>query len=214
MITKHTKKSLIAFEDRIAGMFHAGELPYAIHFSGGNEDALLGIFEKIKKSDWVFGQWRSHYQSLLKGIPEKELEAMIKNGRSMHVMSKEHRFFASAIVGGHLPIAVGVAQSIKRRGGKEMVHCFLGDGACDQGIFWESFRYAMHHELPIRFIVENNDISVDTKSSERMGRVHDLIDSIEAPLASFPVSYYHYVRKYPHVQTGRMVAAYSDSRYM
>lgn len=214
MITKHTKKSLIAFEDRIADLFHAGKLPYAIHFSGGNENDLLGIFELINENDWVFGQWRSHYQALLKGIPEDKLEAMIKDGRSMHIMSKEYRFFASAIVGGHLPIAVGVAQAIKRLGCRDMVYCFLGDGACDQGVFWESFRYSMHHDLPIAFIIEDNGLSVDTHENERMGSVSDIIDAIEAPMACLPVIHYSYKRKYPHVQTGKMVAAYSDARYM
>lgn len=201
MITKHTPETLKTFEQRVADYFHSGLLPYAIHLSGGNEEQLLKIFDDIHEYDWVFSTWRSHYHALLKGISEDELMEMIRQGRSMHVMSRKHNFFASAIVGGHLPIAVGVAQAAAKKHGPERVFCFLGDGAEDQGVFYESVRFAQAMELPIKFIIEDNSLAVDTPKSERIGGF-----CMEWPLEY--VQRYYYSREWPHVGTGKIVKEY------
>ena len=201
MITNHTPTTLRFFEQRVADEFHAGKLPYAIHFSGGNEETLIDIFQDIKECDWVFSTWRSHYHALLKGIPADRLMEMIREGRSMHIMSKEHRFFAAAIVGGCIPIATGVAQAIAKRRGSEKVFVFIGDGAEDQGVFYESVRYAQAFELPIKFVIEDNSLAVDTPKSERIGCF----------CMPWPLEYvhrYYYSRQWPHVGTGRIVQGY------
>ncbi len=110
----HTKESLAAFEQRVADAFLRREIAAPIHLSGGNEEQLLRIFEEVRPADWVFSGWRSHYHALLKGIPEERVFQLIMEGRSMYLSSKEHRFLCSAIVGGVLPIAAGVAFGIKR----------------------------------------------------------------------------------------------------
>jgi TPP-dependent pyruvate/acetoin dehydrogenase alpha subunit len=202
-----TKGQLIAFENEIVDLFHAGKLPYPIHFSGGNELRLIKYFaDNVKLCDWVFSTWRSHYHALLKGIPADILKAKIMRGDSMHVMSKEHNFFASSIVGGCCPIAVGVAKAIQMKGEKRHVHLFIGDGGEDQGVFYESVRYAKAWDLPITFIIEDNALSVDTTKKER---INDFC--IDWP---DNVIRYHYNRKWPHVQTGKIVSGYSDTRYM
>ena len=209
-----TKEQLIAFENRIIDLFHAGKIPYPLHFSGcGNEDWLINYFSsKVSEKDWVFSTWRSHYQALLKGIPEDKVEAKILNGESMHLMDKNSNFFCSSIVGGICPIAVGTALAIKRAGKNRHVHCFIGDGAMDEGVCWTSIRYSSFHDLPITFIIEDNGLSVDTGTSERCGDLRDA-DRYKCVIR------YNYNRKWPHCQTGQIVEAYSqgnkiEMRYM
>jgi pyruvate dehydrogenase E1 component alpha subunit len=192
-----TAKSLIAFENDIVREFESGKLPYPIHFSGrGNEPWLIDFFKNIKPEDWVFSTWRNHYHALLKGIPAKVLKAKIMAGDSMHITSKKYNFFSGSIVGGCCPIAVGVAKAIKTG----HVYCFIGDGAEDQGVFYESVRYAFAWKLPITFIIEDNGLSVDTHQHERINNY----------CLTWPenVKRYFYDRHFPHVQSGKMIKTY------
>ena len=68
------KKKLINFENKIASLFNNAKIKAPIHLYSNNEDIMIKIFKKIKKNDWVFCSWRSHYQCLLKGVPEKKLK--------------------------------------------------------------------------------------------------------------------------------------------
>lgn len=165
----HTAESLIAFEQRIKGHFANGDLPFLVHLSGGNEAELLKLFAGIGENDWVFSNHRSHYHALLKGIPGAEVEAAILRGDSMFIFDRERRFYTSSILAGTCAIAAGVAKAIKEREGSEKVWCFLGDGAEDNGHFCEALRYADGHDLPIKFIVEDNNRQVDTSYVERWG---------------------------------------------
>jgi pyruvate dehydrogenase E1 component alpha subunit len=120
----------------------------------------------------------------------------------MHIMSQKIRMFSSAIVGGCCSIAVGVGMSIKRKKGFEHVYCFVGDGATDQGAFWEAARYTDAHGLPVTFILEDNYMAVDTPATERFGT----LDSCLLALRCF--KRYSYPRKYPHCNTGTIVQEY------
>ena len=71
-----------------------------MHLYYGNEDEVIGVFEKIKPLDWVFASWRSHYQCLLKGVPEVEVESAILEERSISLCFRKQRIYSSAIVGG------------------------------------------------------------------------------------------------------------------
>jgi pyruvate dehydrogenase E1 component alpha subunit len=164
----HTKESLVAFEQRIKAHFAEGELPFLVHLSGGNEEQLLELFGKrIRPDDWVFSNHRSHYHALLKGIPEYQVEAAILRGDSMFIFDRERRFYTSSILAGTCCIAAGVALAIKESGLDEQVWCFLGDGAEDNGHFCEAVRFAEARELPITFVIEDNDRQVDTTFLER-----------------------------------------------
>jgi TPP-dependent pyruvate/acetoin dehydrogenase alpha subunit len=164
-----TRDELIAFEADIAAEFNAGHIRAPIHLDGGNEDQLIEIFKGIKPTDYVFCSWRSHYKALLHGVPPAEVKAAIMAGRSITLCFPEHHFLSSAIVGGNLPIALGVALSIKRRGGREWVWAFSGDMTAEAGIFHECSAYAERHELPIRFVIENNRLSVCTNTNQVWG---------------------------------------------
>jgi pyruvate dehydrogenase E1 component alpha subunit len=113
MMKPFLAKDLRNFEKRIAYLINKGIIQFPIHLSDGNEDSLIKLFSDIKKSDWVFSTWRSHYHCLLKGVTENELENAILNGHSISLNFPSHRMYSSAIVGGQISQAVGVAISIK-----------------------------------------------------------------------------------------------------
>lgn len=161
-----SKNELIAFEQDIADRYNRAEIPYPVHLSKGNEDNLIDIFQNFKQGDWIFNSWRSHLHALLAGVPPEKVRVAILTGRSMTLCWPEHRMFCSAIVGGIIPIAVGVAWQIKRSGGKERVFCFLGDMTAQTGMAMECWNYAKEHDLPIVWIVEDNGKSVCTPTKD------------------------------------------------
>ena len=79
------KKDLISFENEIASLFNKGKIRAPVHLYKGNEEKIINVFKNIKKNDWVFCSWRSHYQCLLKGVPPQELKDEILSGRSISV---------------------------------------------------------------------------------------------------------------------------------
>ena len=107
------KAKLINFENKIADLFNNAEIKAPIHLYSNNEQKLIKIFKKISKNDWVFCSWRSHYQCLLKGVPAKLVEKEILDGKSISLCFPKYKIYSSAIVGGVIPIATGVAFSNK-----------------------------------------------------------------------------------------------------
>ena len=186
--------TLKAFEEEIADLFNAGKIPYPVHLESGNEEQLINIFQDIKKNDWIFGTWRLHLKALLKGVPRGELKAAIRRGESMALSFPEHRVFGSAIVGGTISIALGVALGIKRDRGSEHVWCFLGDMGAETGIFLESRHYAEAHDLPITFVVEDNGVSVCTPTKE-----------VYPKRLKPNVIRYKYESKWPHAGAGKRI---------
>lgn len=190
------KAGLIQFERKMADHWEAGRVRGPIHLSGGNEDELIEIFKYVKTSDWVFSTWRSHYHALLKGVPSEWLEEEILAGRSITIVNKEEKFYSSAIVGGTIPIAVGVAMALKQQGSTDKVWCFVGDMAFETGGFMENYKYAKNFDLPIHFVVEDNGVSTNTPTIETW-KV-----KTEAPE---DVIWYNYDKQWPHYGTGKWV---------
>ena len=157
---------LKAFEQEIAEIFNRGEIRAPVHLTRGNERQLLNVFKWVKPQDWVLSQWRSHYHCLLKGVPKDRLMLDIKVGRSIALCYPDHRILCSAIVGGILPIALGIAWSIKRSGKDEQVWVFVGDMTAATGMFSECSRYAWAHQLPVSFVIEDNGKSVCTPTNK------------------------------------------------
>jgi TPP-dependent pyruvate/acetoin dehydrogenase alpha subunit len=187
------KQELIDFELRIKAVFEQGKLPYLIHLCGGNEDQLIEIFKGIKKGDWIFSGHRSHYHYLLAGGSPQKLEQMIREGRSMFVFDRGLNFYTSSVLAGTCAIAAGVAYRLKEKQSKAKVWCFLGDGAEDEGHFYEAVNYVSGSSLPCQFIIEDNNRSVDTTKADRgKGR-------IEWPSC---VTRYEYLPTYPHGGVG------------
>lgn len=165
-----TAKELESFEEEIATLFDDKCIPAVTHLMGEAYDELAEIFkELIEPSDWVLGTWRSHCHALLKGVPKEELREAILGGNSVALSFPRQRFLCSAIVGGTLPIAVGIALAIKRNHGSEFVHVFCGDMASEMGMFHECMKYAIGNLLPILFHIESNGMSAQTKTLEAWG---------------------------------------------
>ena len=163
-----TKQDLIDFENQVAAHWEAGDLPYLIHLSGGNEDFLIDLFKEVKDGDWIFSTHRNHHHALLSGIPRNELLAKILNGDSMFVFDSRCNFYTSSVLGGTCAIAAGVAYALKEEGSSNRVWCFLGDGAEEQGHFYEAVMMVQGHDLPCTFIIEDNNRSVDSTLEERL----------------------------------------------
>ena len=197
-----TPEDLIQFEAEIAATFNAGKIRAPVHLYNGNETQIIEVFREVKPEDWVFCSWRSHYQCLLKGVPREEVLAEIIAGRSISMCFPKYRVCSSGIVTGILPIAVGTAMSIKRRGEKARVHCFLGEMTSETGMFHECLKYSTNHQLPIRFIMEDNDKSVYTDTREVWNQPTLTYENTRHPL----MVYYKYKSKYPHYGTGIRVA--------
>jgi pyruvate dehydrogenase E1 component alpha subunit len=191
-----TKEDLIGFERKIADCWEGGKIRGPIHLSGGNEDPLIEIFKRIKKNDWVFSTWRSHYHALLKGISEEWLESEILEGRSITLVNKNENFYSSAIVGGTIPIAVGVAMALKKDNIDGRVWCFVGDMSFETGGFMENYKYSKNFDLPITFVVEDNGVSTNTPTIETWGVKSNIPDD---------VVYYEYSKVWPHYGTGKWV---------
>jgi pyruvate dehydrogenase E1 component alpha subunit len=121
---------------------------------------------------------------------------LIVRGKSMSVYSENPKFYSSAIVGGIIPIALGVAKSIKLKGETNKVWCFIGDMTFESGIFHESYKYAKNFDLPLQFVLEDNNLSTNTPVDETWGGKQDVPDD---------VIYYQYKSDYPHHGTGNWV---------
>jgi TPP-dependent pyruvate/acetoin dehydrogenase alpha subunit len=195
-----TVEKLISVEKEIQELFKAKKIRHMFHLSGGNEQALIDLFadNNIDNSCWCFSTHRSHYHALLKGMSPDELVNRVVKGESMHLYSKELKLFSSAIVGGVLPIALGVAMAIKMKRLDEMVWVFVGDMCASIGVFHECLLYAKGHQLPITFVVEDNSYGINTKTLEAWG-------AIPGEWSSTYVRYYKYDRTYPHAGSGDFV---------
>ena len=192
------KQDLIDFSTRISQLYVEKNLRVTFHLSGGNEDQLLEIFKDIKEDDYVFGTHRSHYHALLKGMDPKVVEERIVEGRSMYLFDRKRNFFSSCIIGGNVAIAVGVAWALKRKGSKQHVWCFIGDGTEDSGHFFEAARYVEGWDLPCTFIIEDNDIAVSASRKDRWG-------TSTPPILPNCVKRYYYKPTWPHIRAAGML---------
>ena len=191
-----TAQQLKQYEIDAQKEWETGSVLGPVHLSKGNEEQLIEIFQYVHPKDWVFSTWRNHYHALLHGVPQDWLMDEIKKGRSMKVMNKEHNFVISAIVGGIIPQALGVALSLKRRKSKRKVWCFVGDMTFETGEFHLCHKYAQNFDLPLQFVVEDNNLSTNTPTDETWGKKQNVPND---------VIYYEYERGFPHHGSGTWV---------
>ena len=168
-----TKQELIDFERDIGDRFNNREIRAPIHLYAGNEDQIMRVFKKVDvDNDWVCCTWRNHYQALLKGIPKEVSRDEIIAGKSMVMNLPQYKFLCSSIVGGIPSIATGLALAAKLRNTDEHVWCWTGDMSALTGAWSEAYRYSVAHDLPITFVVEDNELSVLTPTHEVWGDEH------------------------------------------
>ena len=195
-----TKEQLVDFETDIANCFNNAMIKAPIHLYDGNEEQMIDIFKNVEPEDWVFCSWRSHYQCLLKGVPQEQLKQDILAGKSITLCYPEYNIYSSAIVTGNIPIATGTALDIKRKGGTNHVWCFVGDMTSETGTFFENWKYAVNHDLPITYVIENNGKSVCTETG-KVWNTNELYFAKETR----KIIYYEYQTKYPHAGAGQRI---------
>lgn len=166
-------------ETQIRRYYPENEMKTPMHMSMGEEAIAVGVCQALKKDDQVFGTYRSHALYLAKTgetdnffaeMYGKDTSLLKGKGGSMHLCSPEFGFMGtSAIVGSIIPVAVGASFANKRKKKDRIVAVFFGDGAIDEGNFWEGLNVACFMKLPILFICEDNGLAVHTPASERHG---------------------------------------------
>ena len=194
---EQTSETLIDFENLIVKHWEEGKIRGPIHLSNGNEEQLIEVFKRVKQSDWVFSTWRSHYHCLLKDVCPVWIEEEILKGKSITLCNVDEKFYSSAIVGGTLSIALGAAMGIKQSGSDEKVWAFIGDMSFESGIFYEVHKYARNFDLPLYFVVEDNDVSTYTPTEATWNKKREIPED---------VIYYKYKSKFPHYGTGKWIA--------
>lgn len=195
-----TKEQLVDFETDIANCFNNAMIKAPVHLYDGNEEQMINIFKNVEPEDWIFATWRSHYQCLLKGVPQEQLKQDILDGKSITLCYPEYNVYSSAIVTGNIPIATGVALDIKRKGGTNHVWCFVGDMTSETGTFFENWKYAVNHDLPITYVIENNGKSVCTETHKVWNT-----DELYFAKETRKIIYYEYQTKYPHAGAGARI---------
>ncbi len=154
------------FEERAAEAYTQGKIGGFLHLAIGEEPANVGTMAALRPDDDVFTHYRSHGHALARGMAPGPVMAELfgkatgvsaGRGGSMHLASLEHHFWGGyAIVGGHIPLAVGMALAHQYRGLDRVVLCIFGDGAVNTGAFHEALNMAGVWRLPVVFVVSNN----------------------------------------------------------
>ena len=150
-----------------------------MHMSAGSEAIEVGVCLALSNKDQVFGTYRSHALYLARGgninkffgeMFGKITGAVKGKGGSMHLSAPEKGLMAtSAVVASTIPVAIGAAYANKIKKNRRITAVFFGDGAIDEGAFWESLNMACLMKLPIIFVCEDNGLAVHTSDKQRHG---------------------------------------------
>jgi pyruvate dehydrogenase E1 component alpha subunit len=160
------------FEEKAAELYTVGKIRGFLHLYIGEEAVAVGAMQALTPEDGIVATYREHGQALARGIPAGSLMAEMYGkangcsrgrGGSMHFFDVSRRFYGGhAIVGGGLPVAVGLALADKLRSRAVVTACFFGDGAVAEGEFHESLNLAALWTLPVLFLCENNLYAMGT----------------------------------------------------
>jgi pyruvate dehydrogenase E1 component alpha subunit len=166
------------FEEKCAEVYRMGKIGGFCHLYIGQEAIGVGSMMAIEPSDMVITSYRDHVQAMIKGMsPEsvmaelygKEGGCVKGKGGSMHMFSKELEFYGGhGIVGGQIGVGTGMAYAAKYKGTGQVVLCFFGEAAVNQGIFHESLNMAQLWKLPCIYICENNQYGMGTSQARAM----------------------------------------------
>lgn len=172
-------------EEAISKNYKDQEIRCPVHLSIGQEAIAVGICENLKTEDKIVTAHRSHAHFLAKGGSLNQMIAELYGketgcakglGGSMHLVDMKAGVYAAVpIVGSTIPIGTGIAWANKLKKKKDIVVVFFGDGATEEGVFFESLDFASLHSLPILFVCENNSYSVYSHISKRQSKKRNLI---------------------------------------
>ena len=167
-----------SFEEKVFELYAQNMVPGTIHLYAGEEAVAVGVCSNLRKNDYITSTHRGHGHCIAKGADPKRIMAEILGkktgyckgkGGSMHIADFSVGMLgATAVVGAGIPIAVGAGLSIKLRGTDQVVACFFGEGASNQGTFHEGINLAAIWKLPVLFICENNLYAMGTRQSRVM----------------------------------------------
>ncbi len=154
------------FEAKCVELYQAQKIRGFLHLYDGEEAVAVGVMAALQPGDAVLATYREHGQALARGVPMRSILAemlgkregcCLGRGGSMHLFDRERRFFGgNAIVGGGLPLAVGIAMADRQLRPGAVTVCFFGEGAVGEGAFHESMNLAQVWKLPLLFVCENN----------------------------------------------------------
>jgi pyruvate dehydrogenase E1 component alpha subunit len=160
------------FEEKAAELYTVGKIRGFLHLYIGEEAVAVGAMQALTPEDGIVATYREHGQALARGIPAGSLMAEMYGkangcsrgrGGSMHFFDTSRRFYGGhAIVGGGLPVAVGLALADTLQSRARVTACFFGDGAVAEGEFHESLNLAALWKLPVLFLCENNLYAMGT----------------------------------------------------
>ncbi len=177
------------FEEKVFDLYAQNLVPGTIHLYLGEEAIAVGVCSVLRKDDYITSTHRGHGHCIAKGADLKRTMAEILGkktgyckgkGGSMHIADFSIGMLgATAVVGAGLPIAVGAGLSAKLRKTDQVVACFFGDGASNQGTFHESINMASTWHLPVIFVCENNLYAMGTRQS-RVMNIENIADRATA----------------------------------
>ncbi|MBS1117177.1 MAG: pyruvate dehydrogenase (acetyl-transferring) component subunit alpha [Chromatiaceae bacterium] len=170
------------FEERCAELYTEEKIRGFLHLYIGEEAIAVGVMQCLTPEDAVIATYREHGHALARGIPMTTLMAEMYGkregcsrgrGGSMHVFDAATRFYGgNAIVGGLLPLAIGLALADKLQGRSRVTACFFGEGAAAEGEFHESLNLAALWKLPVLFVCENNLYAMGTALERSESETH------------------------------------------
>ncbi len=173
------------FEEKTAECYALGKIGGFCHLYIGQEAVGVGTLTALRDDDYVICSYREHGQALIRGIPPGAVMAELfgkatgcsgGKGGSMHLFDAARHFMGGhGIVGGHIPLAAGLAFAAKYRGSDQVCVCFFGEAAVNIGAFHEALNMASVWMLPVIFVCENNRYGMGT-AFERVAAVTDVVE--------------------------------------
>ncbi len=184
-------------EEKIVELYPSDKIKSPVHLSIGQEGVAVGVAQACESRDFIFSNYRSHAHYLAHGGNLHRFWAELYGvvggcadgrGGSMHLGDLSVNFaYTSAIVATQIPNAVGYGFGLKQQNRTKMpsgrVICYLGDGATEEGVFWESLNFAALHNIPVLFICENNKYAIYSHQKTRQAN-----DNIIGRVESFGVN--------------------------
>src|SRR5512145_858088 len=168
----HQMLRIRRLEEKSAELYSATKIRGFMHLYNGEEAVAVGVMQALTPEDGIVATYREHGQALARGVPAATIMAEMYGkqegcsrgrGGSMHLFDAETHFYGgNAIVGGGLPLALGLALADKMRGQQWVTCCFFGDGAVAEGEFHESMNLAALWQLPVLFVCEYNLYAMGT----------------------------------------------------
>jgi pyruvate dehydrogenase E1 component alpha subunit len=184
-------------EERCVELYTETKIRGFLHLYIGEEAVAAGVMSHLEADDAVVATYREHGHALLKGTPMKEIMAEMYGvaegcsggrGGSMHLFDVANRFYGgNAIVGGGIPVAVGLALADKLTGRRQVTACFFGEGAVAEGEFHESMNLAALWDLPVLFCCENNLYAMGTALARSESETDIAIKAAAYEMPSWPV---------------------------